>query len=384
MLKEPAMLKELTENITKNVVEAGDILLKHYKKPHLKIYTKEDQSPVTEADYEVSDYFLQVLEKYGKPIVTEEKIRSVDVEEDYFIIDPLDGTRYFIDGEDHYAILLALVSRRRPIMGITYFPALNLLYTAQKGQGSFLNGAPIANTQTRQNIVAFSAGFHKRIEAQELIHHLKIQTVMEQESVLKMTRLAEGVADFYPRFGRTYEWDTASTQILLEEAGCSVYDVHTLRPLEYSKKEYKNNGFVVFRNDLKQGVLEALGSLQLKRSWAVTDLDDLKQETKKFCEEREWDMFHNPKELSIGMVTEASELLEIFRFKSVDDCESLLQTVELKKVEDEISDVLFFILRFSQKYNIDLVSAFKNKMEQNRKKYPVEKARGSNKKYSEL
>lgn len=116
----------------------------------------------------------------------------------------------------------------------------------------------------------------------------------------------------------------------------------------------------------------------------MSDLESLKQETQIFCEEREWDVFHNPKELSIGMVTEASELLEIFRFKSIEDCESLLKTSELKKVEDEISDVLFFVLRFSQKYNIDLVTAFKSKMEQNRRKYPVEKARGSNKKYSEL
>lgn len=255
------MLKELADI----VVAAGDILLKHYKQPHLKIYTKSDNSPVTEADYEVSDFFLQSLEVYNKPIVTEEKVRSVDIDEDYFIIDPLDGTRYFINGEDHYAILLALVSQRRPVLGITYFPSLNLLYTSQKGSGSFLNGQRISNAETRQEIIAFSAGFHKRPESQEMIQKLKIQTVLEQESVLKMTRLAEGVADFYPRFGRTYEWDTASTQILLEEAGCSVYDVNTLKPLEYSKKDFKNSGFIVFRNDLKIPVLEILKQFQLSK-----------------------------------------------------------------------------------------------------------------------
>ncbi len=113
-------------------------------------------------------------------------------------------------------------------------------------------------------------------------------------------------------------------------------------------------------------------------------LEELKLETKIFCEEREWDVFHNPKELSIGLVTEAAELLEIFRFKSIEDCENLLSSPERLKVENELSDVLFFILRFSQKYDIDIVSSFQKKMDQNRQKYPIEKSRGSNKKYTEL
>lgn len=117
---------------------------------------------------------------------------------------------------------------------------------------------------------------------------------------------------------------------------------------------------------------------------AKTTLDEMKAAVKKFCEERDWDQYHFPKDLSIGVITEASELLEHFRFKSKRECERMLADGREEKISEEMSDVLFFILRLSQKYNIDLSDAFMKKMMKNEKKYPVEKSRGSNKKYTEL
>lgn len=111
---------------------------------------------------------------------------------------------------------------------------------------------------------------------------------------------------------------------------------------------------------------------------------DLEKQVQLFCEEREWDQFHNPKDLAIGISTEANELLDLFRFKSNDEMIQLFADLEKKqKVEDEIADVLFFILRFAQMHQIDLVSALENKIEKNALKYPVEKAKGSNRKYNE-
>ena len=111
---------------------------------------------------------------------------------------------------------------------------------------------------------------------------------------------------------------------------------------------------------------------------------DLEKQVQLFCEERDWDQFHNPKDLAIGISTEANELLDLFRFKSNDEMIQLFADLEKKqKVEDEIADVLFFILRFAQMNQIDLVSALKNKIEKNALKYPVEKAKGSNRKYNE-
>lgn len=115
----------------------------------------------------------------------------------------------------------------------------------------------------------------------------------------------------------------------------------------------------------------------------LTTISLLKNKVKKFCKEREWDKFHTAKDLAIGIVTEASELLEIFRFKNKDD-EIKIMLQKREKVEEELADILYFILRFSEKYDIDLSSALIKKLEINEKRYPVEKSKGVNKKYDEL
>ncbi len=99
-----------------------------------------------------------------------------------------------------------------------------------------------------------------------------------------------------------------------------------------------------------------------------------------FCEERDWDQFHTNKELVIGLVTEASELLQLTRFKSDLECVNLASSVEFR---DEIGDVMFFLLRLCQRNGIDLLQVTKNKLEKTKIKYPVDKHKGSNKKYNE-
>ena len=115
-------------------------------------------------------------------------------------------------------------------------------------------------------------------------------------------------------------------------------------------------------------------------------LENLKTMVQGFCEERDWDQFHNSKDLAIGVATESAELLEIFRFKTDQECDKMFleKTPEREKISDELADVLFFVVRMAQKYNIDLSDAFEAKLNKNRVKYPIEKARGSNKKYNEL
>lgn len=116
-----------------------------------------------------------------------------------------------------------------------------------------------------------------------------------------------------------------------------------------------------------------------------TNIQELKDTVKKFCEERDWGKFHSAKELAIGIITESSELLEHFRFKSEKEIEEMFNNPEkAAKISEEMADVFYFLLRLSEHYNIDLKTAFDKKMEQNAKKYPVEKAKGSNKKYNEL
>jgi len=238
----------------------------YFKKPDLRIMSKADDSPVTEADYAVSDFFKDKLAPFGIPVVTEESQPDHRPTGDFFIIDPLDGTRYFIDGADYYAVLVAKISDGSPVMGFTYFPQMDLMFSAEKGRGAFLNGARIYNTSTRRDLIAYSLGFHLKPQGADLIKKMNVHEVRQQESILKVGYMAQGQVDFYPRFGTTYEWDTASGQILLEEAGCQMFDVTTQRPLKYGKPNYKNNGYVAFRNDLAPQVAEAFRDLKWRRS----------------------------------------------------------------------------------------------------------------------
>lgn len=114
-------------------------------------------------------------------------------------------------------------------------------------------------------------------------------------------------------------------------------------------------------------------------------IEELQNQVQKFCEDRDWDQFHSPKELAIGLVTESSELLELFRFLDEAQVQDLLKNPSKKEdVEDELADILFFLLRFSQLYKVDLQKAIKNKIKKTALKYPVEKAKGKNLKYDEL
>ncbi|CAJ37982.1 nucleotide pyrophosphohydrolase [Methanocella arvoryzae] len=116
-----------------------------------------------------------------------------------------------------------------------------------------------------------------------------------------------------------------------------------------------------------------------------TTIDVLKERTKSFCEARDWDQYHDAKELAISITVEAAELLELFRFKSREEMERLFSARETREeICDEVADVLFALLRFSQLYDIDVVTEFNRKMAKNEVKYPVELARGSNKKYDEF
>ena len=121
------------------------------------------------------------------------------------------------------------------------------------------------------------------------------------------------------------------------------------------------------------------------RSDATTSLQELKDLVRRFCEERNWDQFHSPKDLAIGVITEASELLEHFRFKSADEIDAILRTPASRaEIAQEMADVLYFLLRLAQKYEIDLSAEFAKKMGINEARYPIKNAKSTNRKYTEL
>ena len=114
-------------------------------------------------------------------------------------------------------------------------------------------------------------------------------------------------------------------------------------------------------------------------------INDAMELVKEFCEERDWDQFHNPKDLAIGMATESAELLELFRFRTNERCMEIMSDPSRSEdIKDELADVFYFVLRFAQKNGIDLYEALSQKIDKNRKRYPIDKSKGSNRKYDEF
>lgn len=112
--------------------------------------------------------------------------------------------------------------------------------------------------------------------------------------------------------------------------------------------------------------------------------EELHADVREFCEKREWEQYHTPKELAIGMVTESSELLEQFRFKNqTEQSELLAEPSDREAIEDEVADVLFFVLRFADLYDVDLDAALTRKLEKNKARYPANEYKGRNEKYDE-
>ncbi len=112
----------------------------------------------------------------------------------------------------------------------------------------------------------------------------------------------------------------------------------------------------------------------------MRSLEEMQKAIADFCRERDWDQFHNGKDLAIGISTEANELLDLFRFKTPEEA----LAAHPEEIKEEIADIFFFLLRFAERNHIDLDEALREKMEKNSRKYPVEKAKGSNKKYNEF
>lgn len=112
-------------------------------------------------------------------------------------------------------------------------------------------------------------------------------------------------------------------------------------------------------------------------------LQQLQNHIRKFCDDRDWDQFHNPKDLSISLALEAAEVMEHFQWKNHAEMSEHSEKNK-DEVAEELADVFYWVLLLANKLDIDLVEAFNKKMEQNKHKYPVEKAKGTHKKYTEL
>ena len=223
------------------------------------VVRKDDRSPVTEADHAAEALIVAGLRAAapGIPVIAEEEVaggRITAPSSQYWLVDPLDGTREFAAGRDEFAVNIGLVRDGRAQLGVVGVPAFGELFGAIAGQGAWKRDASgqraiAARLPPAEGLVVLASRSHGDVpRLASFLEGRQVARVEKYGSALKICRLAEGVADLYPRFGRTMEWDTCAPQAVLEAAGGSVRTVDGAR-LGYGKPGWENPDFVCFGRD---------------------------------------------------------------------------------------------------------------------------------------
>jgi len=233
---------------------AAVAILKIYATP-FEVRRKADQSPVTLADEEAERLIVAVLEQAVPdiPVVAEEQVAAsglpATLAPRYWLVDPLDGTRGFVDRSDEFTVNIGLIEDGWPVLGVIGVPTQRLIYAAA-GPGTATRqragGKPerIAARVPPANPIVLSSRLHgpsRRVDAYLATVPGALHRPMG--SAVKFCIIAEGAADHYPRYGETCEWDTAAGQAILEAAGGSVTTLDGVR-LGYGKHGYRNPAFV--------------------------------------------------------------------------------------------------------------------------------------------
>jgi 3'(2'), 5'-bisphosphate nucleotidase len=253
-------LKALVEPVVTMAREAGDAILEVYA-TDFDVQNKADESPLTQADLASHRCIVAGLKALTPdvPIISEEEglpdFETRSSWSTYWLIDPLDGTKEFINRNGEFTVNIALISNHRPVLGVVYVPVQNKTYIGCEGLGSELrdeNGSAQAihvasNSASPVRVVGSRS--HRGASLDAYLEKLGEHDMVPMGSSLKFCVIAEGGADVYPRLGPTSEWDTAAAQAVVEQAGGAVLELDG-KPLSYNKKEdILNPHFVVVGAD---------------------------------------------------------------------------------------------------------------------------------------
>ena len=272
---------ELLDIAIQAALAAGDKTLLYYRSD-LEVLIKEDDSPLTLADLESNRVINDLLKETQIPILSEEnktvafKIRKTWKR--FWLIDPLDGTKEFINKRDEYTVNIALIENGYPTLGVVYAPAVGALYFGSEKQGSYKiivtpglylkeiksNASKISVGQRAGNLRIVASRSHMSDETKMFIQfieqHESVGEMKSMGSSLKLCLVAEGSADIYPRMGPTMEWDTAASHAVVIHAGGYVKEWETMQSLSYNKMDLHNPYFVVYNPVLDQLIRNAVST----------------------------------------------------------------------------------------------------------------------------
>ncbi len=235
-------------------LEAGERIMQVYNGPDFEVKSKSDASPVTEAD-EAADAIISAGLRAEFPdvvLITEEQAASHALRAGTFlIVDPLDGTKEFVQRRGDFTVNIAYVENGVPLRGVVYAPAQGrLFYTREDGVSvEEIGGVQQVISVTKPDngaLMVVASKSHRDAATDDYIAKYSVKDMKSAGSSLKFCLVATGEADIYPRLGRTMEWDTAAGDAVLRGAGGHVvrFDDHT--PLSYGKEGWDNPFFIAY------------------------------------------------------------------------------------------------------------------------------------------
>lgn len=249
----------MTEEFRRLAIEGGARIMEIYESDDFDLRSKSDNSPVTAAD-EAADALISAGLRAAFPdilLVTEEQAATHSARADSFIIvDPLDGTKEFVQRRGDFTVNIAYVENGVPVRGVVYAPAKGrLFYTDATGQSVEESGAldparpgptaPIRVSRPDNDaLVVVASKSHRDKATDDYISRYRVRDSAAAGSSLKFCLVATGEADLYPRLGRTMEWDTAAGHAVLSGAGGRVVRFSDHSPLTYGKPGYENPFFI--------------------------------------------------------------------------------------------------------------------------------------------
>lgn len=258
-------------------VEAGKSIMEVYA-TDFGVEIKIDQSPVTLADKRAHDLILDLLSRTDIPVISEEGMvvpfdqrKTFDT---FWLVDPLDGTKEFVKRNDEFTVNIALIKEQKAIMGVIYAPVFDLLYfTFENKAYKLVHASKIISEslhvtefveksicipiiQKNESLRLITSRSYHNMETRSYIEKLRSMypelKIIRCGSSLKLCKIAEGLAEVYPRFGNTSEWDIAAGHAIISACGGRIVEAYNPdHELLYNKESMNNPPFIAYSSTFK-------------------------------------------------------------------------------------------------------------------------------------
>lgn len=264
-MSEHSNTPELLDNVISIAVNAGREILAIYESPDFKIETKEDNSPVTAADHAADKVIEEGLKQISDfDVISEEGVHQAKTDQ-FWLVDPLDGTKEFIKRNGEFTVNIGLVKDDRPVLGVVYVPAKDIIYAGAEGHGAYKiesgKKQKIESAYKQDVPTIIASRSHRDENLDKVLKDLGEHQEISMGSSLKLCLIAEGVAQVYPRLAPTYLWDTCAADAVVRAAGGRVQGLDGQDLVYAPIKNLKNPFFIAStKNDNLAPKFQNLGS----------------------------------------------------------------------------------------------------------------------------